>query len=161
MARQTDGSETNHKMIASNRKARHDYEVLETVEAGLVLVGTEVKSLRGGHANLKDSYVEIRDGEMILVGVHISPYESGNRFNHEAERPRKLLLHRREILRFAHKAREKSLTMVPLELYLKGGKVKVKLALVRGKRSFDKRAAIATREVRREVDRALKEARQK
>jgi len=159
VSRQAEGSDANHKLIASNRKARHDYEILETVEAGLALVGTEVKSLRGGHANLKDSYVELRDGEMILIGVHISPYAGGNRFNHDPERPRKLLLHRREILRFGHKAREKSLTMVPLELYFKNGKAKVKLALVRGKKSFDKRAAIAEREGRRDVDRALKEAR--
>jgi SsrA-binding protein len=158
---QADGSDAPRKLVASNRKARHDYEIIETIEAGLALVGTEVKSLRVGQANLKDSHVEMRDGEMTLVGVHISPYTSGNRFNHEPERPRKLLLHRREIIRLGQKAREKSLTMVPLEMYFKGGKVKVLLALVRGKKSYDKRAAIATRETRREVDRALKEARRK
>jgi len=154
-------ADANHKLVASNRKARHDYEVLETIEAGIALVGTEVKSLRDGHANLKDSYVELRDGEMLLIGVHISPYAAGNRFNHDPERQRKLLLHKREILRFGFKAREKSLTMVPLEMYFKDGRVKVKLALVRGKRAYDKRHAIAEREGRREVDRALKEARRK
>jgi SsrA-binding protein len=158
---QPEAGEGNHKLIASNRKARHDYEILETIEAGIVLRGTEVKSLRAGRANLKDSYVDLRGAEMVLVGVHISPYEAGNRFNHDPERPRKLLLHKREILRFGQKAREKSLTMVPLELYFKSGKVKVKLALVRGKRAYDKRAAIAEREGRREVDRALKEARRR
>jgi SsrA-binding protein len=161
VSERADGSGDGHKLIASNRKARHDYEILETIEAGIVLRGTEVKSLRDGRANLKDSYVDLRDGEMILVGVYISPYESGNRFNHDPERPRKLLLHKREILRFGYKAREKSLTMVPLEMYFKAGKAKVKIALVRGKRAYDKRTAIADREAKRAVDRALKESRRR
>src|SRR5262245_42985402 len=139
------GDRGGEKLIASNRKARHDYLVLETIEAGIELRGTEVKSLRAARVNLKDSYVDIRDGELFLIGTHISPYETGNRFNHEPERDRKLLLHKREIVRLGQKAREKSLTMVPLRLYLKAGRVKVEVALVKGKRSYDKRAAIAER----------------
>ncbi len=151
-----DGGE---KLITSNRKAHHDYHILETLEAGIALRGTEVKALRAGRANLKDSYVDMRDGEMTLVGVHISPYEAGNRYNHEPERPRKLLLHKREILRFGQKAREKSLTIVPLRMYFKGGNAKVLIALVKGKREFDKRDTISERESKRAVDRALKEGR--
>lgn len=146
------------KTITTNRKARHDYHVLDTVEAGIALRGTEVKSLRAGSVNLKDGYVEFQSGEMILVGVHISPYETGNRFNHEPERPRKLLLHKREILRLGIRVREKGLTIVPLRLYFKRGRVKVELGLVKGKRAYDKREAIAARDARREVDRAMKEA---
>jgi SsrA-binding protein len=146
------------KIITTNRKAFHDYHVLETIEAGIALRGTEVKSLRAGRVNLKDGYVDLRDGEMLLVGIHINPYEAGNRFNHEPERPRKLLLHKREILRFGIKARDKGLTIVPLKMYFKSGRVKVEVALVRGKRAYDKRAAIAQRESKRELDRALKEA---
>jgi SsrA-binding protein len=147
------------KVITTNRKAHHDYHILDHIEAGIALRGTEVKSLRAGRVNLKDSYVEARDGEMTLVGVYISPYEAGNRFNHEPERPRKLLLHRREILRWGQKAREKGLTIVPLRLYFKNGKAKVEIGLAKGKRSYDKREAIASREVQRELDRARKEAR--
>ena len=155
------GKRGGEKVITTNRKAHHDYHILERMEAGIALRGTEVKSLRAGRVNLKDSYVEARDGEMTLIGTHISPYEAGNRFNHEPERPRKLLLHRREILRWGQKAREKGLTLVPLRLYFKNGKVKVEIALVKGKRSYDKREAIATRESQRELDRARKEARHK
>jgi len=146
------------KIITTNRKAHHDFFFLERAEAGIALRGTEVKSLRAGGVNLKDSYVEPRNGEMILVGMHISPYATGNRFNHEPERERKLLLHKREILRLGIKAREKGLTIIPLRLYFKSGRVKVEIALARGKRSYDKRAAIASREAKREVSRALKEA---
>ena len=146
------------KIVATNRKAHHDYHILDRIEAGLALQGTEVKSLRAGRVNLKDSYAEFRDGEMILVGMHISPYEQGNRFNHDPERARRLLLHRREILKLGIKAREKGLTLVPLCLYFKSNRAKVELALVKGKRTYDKREAIARREARREVDRALKEA---
>jgi SsrA-binding protein len=146
------------KVIATNRKAHHDYTILERIEAGLALQGTEVKSLRAGRVNLKDSHAEVRDGEMILVGVHISPYEQGNRFNHDPERPRRLLLHRREILKLGIKVREKGLTIVPLRMYFKSNRAKVELALVKGKRLYDKRQAIASRDARREVDRALKEA---
>jgi SsrA-binding protein len=151
--------EGGEKLITSNRKAHHDYHILETLEAGIALRGTEVKALRAGRANLKDSYVDMRDGEMTLVGVHISPYEAGNRFNHEPERPRKLLLHKREILRFGQKAREKSLTIVPLRMYFKGGNAKVLIALVKGKKEYDKRDTISDREAKRAVDRALKEGR--
>jgi SsrA-binding protein len=147
------------KIIVTNRKAQHDYFLSDPIEAGIALQGTEVKSLRAGQANLKDSYVEFREGELILVGLHISPYEAGNRFNHEPERPRKLLLHRREILRWGLRARDKGLTLVPTRLYFKAGKVKVEIALARGKKSYDKREAIAGREVKRELDRALKDAR--
>ncbi len=146
------------KVITTNRKARHDYQILETIEAGIALVGTEVKSLRAGRVNLKDSYAEIRAGEIFLVGAHISPYEEGNSFNHEPERQRRLLLHRREILRFGTKTREKGLTLVPLRMYFKSNRVKVELGLARGKRAYDKRQAIAKRDAKRELDRALKEA---
>ena len=146
------------KNITTNRKAQHDYFFFERCEAGIALRGTEVKSLRAGGVNLKDSYVEARDGEMTLIGMHISPWETGNRFNHEPERPRKLLLHKREILRLGLKAREKGLTIIPTRLYFKSGRVKVEIALAKGKRSYDKREVIAGREARREVARALKEA---
>ena len=149
------------KTVAENRRARFEYFIEETFEAGIALSGTEVKSLRFGEGSIAESYAEVRGGEAWLVNANIPEFSHGNRFNHEPRRPRKLLLHRREILRFGHKAREKSLTMVPLELYFKGGKAKVKLALVRGKKAYDKRAAIAEREGRRDVDRALKEARRK
>ncbi len=148
------------RVITTNRKAHHDYHILDTIEAGVALQGTEVKSLRAGRINLKDSYAEIRDGELYLVGVHISPYEQGNRFNHEPERPRKLLLHKREILKLGYKAREKGLTLVPLRVYFKASRIKVELALVKGKRAYDKRAAIAEREAKRDLDRAFKEAKQ-
>jgi len=146
------------KVVTTNRKARHDYHILDTIEAGIALVGTEVKSLRAGRINLKDSYAEIRADELFLVGAHISPYDQGNRFNHEPERLRKLLLHKQETRRLGLKVREKGLTIVPLRVYFKNNRVKVELALVKGKRTYDKRAAIAQREIRRELDRAMKEA---
>jgi SsrA-binding protein len=147
------------KTITNNRKARHEFHILDTVEAGIALLGTEVKSLRAGRVNLKDGYVELREVEMYLVGVHISPYEEGNRFNHEPERPRRLLLHRREILKFGYKARDKGFTIVPLRLYFRNNRVKVEIALARGKKQYDKRASMASRDAKRDVDRALKEAR--
>lgn len=146
------------RVVTTNRKAFHDYHILDKIEAGIALVGTEVKSLRAGRINLKDSYAEVREDEMVLVGVHISPYEQGNRFNHEPERVRKLLLHKTEILRLGLKVREKGLTIVPLRVYFKNNRVKVELGLAKGKRAYDKRAAIAQREARRELDRAMKEA---
>ena len=149
------------KIVAQNRKARHDYHILETLEAGIELRGTEVKSLRAGRVQLKDSYAEIRDNQILLVGAHISAYEEGNRFNHEPERSRRLLLHKREILRLGAKVREKGYTVVPLSLYFKSNRAKVEIALVRGKKQYDKREAIAARSAKRDVDRALKEARQK
>ncbi|MBN2172399.1 MAG: SsrA-binding protein SmpB [Candidatus Krumholzibacteriota bacterium] len=142
------------KQICANRKARYDYHLLETFEAGLVLVGTEVKSLRAGKANLKDSYGRIEGGEVWLVGVHISPYEQGTHGNHDPERPRKLLLSRREIKRLTGKLQEQGLTLVPLRLYFKGGWVKVELALAKGKRKYDKRQAIAQRDADRAIARA-------
>ena len=145
------------KPLASNRKARHDYEVLETVEAGLQLAGTEVKAMRLGRVQLKDSHVEIRDGQAFLVGVHVSPYSHGNRENHEPERPRRLLLHRREIDRLYGQVQQKGLTLVPLEIYLKGPWIKAALGLARGKKQFDKRAAEKERTVDREMHEAMSE----
>ncbi len=144
------------RVIASNRKVRHDYEILETIEAGLVLTGTEVKSLRGGKASLVDAYADVDRGEVFLIGVHINPYEMGNRVNHEPRRKRKLLLHRREIDRLRGKIQEKGLTLVPTELYFKGSHVKVLLALVRGKRQYDRRQEIAKRDADREIRRSLR-----
>jgi len=142
--------------IAENRKARHDYFVEETYEAGIVLVGSEVKSCRAGRVNLRDAYAQIKDGEIYLYGCHISPYEQANLFNHEPLRPRKLLMHKAEIQRLYGKVREKGFTLVPLRLYFKKGKVKVELALAKGKRAFDKREDIAAREAKREMARALR-----
>src|SRR5712664_4154508 len=142
--------------VATNRRARHEYEILETVEAGLVLRGTEVKSLRAGTINFKDSYATVRNGEAWLVGCHISPYSHGTDANHEPERDRKLLLHGREITRLVGKIAEKGLTVVPLKLYFKGGRVKLEIGLARGKKLHDKRATLREREVRREMDKAAR-----
>mgnify|MGYP003312967743 CR=1 FL=1 len=146
------------KIIAENRKAYHDYFIEERFEAGVALSGTEVKSLRAGKVNLKDSYVQVKDGEMWLIGVHISPYEQGNRFNHDAMRDRKLLLHKREIMRLLGYIQQKGLTLVPTELYFSNGRVKVELGVARGKKLYDKRDAMAEKETKREIDRRLKEA---
>jgi SsrA-binding protein len=142
---------TGEKLIASNKKAFHEYFILDKFEVGLVLTGTEVKSLREGRVNLKDSYVEVRGGQAFLVGMHISPYTHGNRENHEPERTRKLLLHRKEIDKLNTQIVEKGLTIVPLRLYFKGSKVKGEIAVVRGKKLYDKRET----EKRREVDREM------
>ena len=144
------------KAIAQNRKARHDFFILSTHEAGIVLQGTEVKSIRAGRLNLKDSYAKVKDGELWLIGMHISPYEQGNIFNHDPERVRKLLLHAREIERLRRSIEEKGLTLVPLALYFKSGRVKVELGLAKGKHTYDKREDTAQREARREMDRARK-----
>jgi SsrA-binding protein len=144
--------------LATNRRAFHEYEMQETVEAGLALVGTEVKSIRAGHVNLQDAYARAQDGEIWLWNAHIAPWEQGNRWNHEPRRPRKLLLHTREIGRLAGKASQSGFTLVPLRLYDRKGKIKLELALARGKKQYDKRAAIAEREAKREIDRAIKEA---
>ncbi len=144
------------KIIAVNRKARHDYEVIDTYEAGIVLLGTEVKSLRAGKANLKDSYARIKNGELWLFGLHISPYSHGSYNNHIPERDRKLLLHKYEIRRLIGKVEEAGLTLVPLKLYFKNGKVKVQLGLARGRKQYDKRQVIAKREADRELRRRLK-----
>ncbi len=142
--------------IAENRKARHDYFVEESFEAGLVLVGSEVKSCRAGRVNLRDGYAQIKDGEIFLYNVHISPYEQANRFNHEPLRPRKLLMHKGEIRRLFGLVREKGFTLVPLQMYFKKGKAKVELALARGKKAYDKRDDIAARDVKREMARAMR-----
>ena len=144
------------KLIADNRRARHDYQLLDRVEAGVVLTGTEVKSLRAGRATLGQAYAEVRDGEAWLVGAEIATYEQGNRANHEPARTRKLLLHRREIDRLYGQVREKGLTLVPTKLYFKDGRVKVELALARGKDVRDKRRAVADRDAKRQIERALK-----
>jgi SsrA-binding protein len=145
------------KLVASNRRAHHNFDILETHEAGLVLQGTEVKSLRGSHADLKESYARIEGNEAWLIGLHISPYAQGNRANHDPLRPRKLLLHRAEINRLLGKIMEKGLTLVPLRLYFKQGRAKVEIGLARGRKTLDKRHAIREREETREVHRALRE----
>lgn len=143
------------KPITQNRRARHDYTVLDTMEAGIVLQGTEVKSLRQGRAHLKDSFARVEDGEMWLYHMHISPYDQGNRYNHDPTRKRKLLLHRREVNRLFGKVQERGLTLIPLKVYFRRGKVKVELAVARGKREYDRRHDIAKRDTEREVARAL------
>jgi SsrA-binding protein len=152
--RNSDGGE---KLVASNRRAHHNFEILETHEAGLVLHGTEVKSLRASRADLKESYARIDGTEAWLLGLHISPYAQGNRANHEPLRPRKLLLHRGEINRLLGKIMEKGLTLIPLRLYFKQGRAKVEIGLARGRKTLDKRHAIREREETREVQRALRE----
>ncbi len=147
---------TAEKLIASNKKAYHDYHVLQKVEAGLQLTGTEVKSLREGRANLKDSYVTFKNGEAFLFGAHISPYTHGNRENHDPERTRKLLLHRREIDKLQVQVVEKGLTIVPLRLYFKGSKVKAEIGVVKGKKLYDKRETEKRREAERETAAAMK-----
>jgi SsrA-binding protein len=147
------------KLIADNRRARHDYHLLDRFEAGLVLTGTEVKSLRDGRASLAQSFAEVRDGEAWLVGANIATYDQGNIANHDPDRPRKLLLHRREIDRLLGQTRERGLTVVPTRLYFKDGRVKVELALARGKEIRDKRRDIAKRDADRQIERALKSRR--
>jgi SsrA-binding protein len=156
MAAKPDSGE---KLIASNKKALHEYFVLQKVEAGIALTGTEVKSLRDGLANLKDSYVSFDRGEAFLTGVHISPYAHGNRENHDPERKRKLLLHRREIEKLHVQVTEKGLTIVPLRLYFKGGRIKAEIAVVRGKKLYDKRDTQKKRELDREAAAAVKNGR--
>ena len=144
------------KLIVDNRRARHDYHLLDRFEAGVVLTGTEVKSLRAGRATLGQAYAEVRDGEAWLVNAEIAAYEQGNRANHEPARPRKLLLHRRELDRLDGQVREKGLTLVPTRLYFKDGRVKAELALARGKDLRDKRRTVADRDAKRQIERALK-----
>ena len=155
MVSQGDGD----RAIATNRRARHEYEILETLEAGLVLRGTEVKSLRTGQVNFKDSYATVRNGEIWLRGCHISPYSHGTDANHDPERDRKLLLHAREITRLTGKIVERGLTLVPLKLYFKSGRAKLEIGLARGKKLHDKRSALREREVRREMDKAARAGR--
>jgi SsrA-binding protein len=144
------------KLIAENRRARHEYHLLERVEAGLVLTGTEVKSLREGQASLRRAYGDVRDGELWLVGAHIGPYEQASADAHEPERDRKLLLHRREIDSLAEQVQQKGLTLVPTKLYFKDGRAKVELAVGRGKEARDKRRDIAKRDAQRQIERELK-----
>ncbi|HET9740253.1 MAG TPA: SsrA-binding protein SmpB [Solirubrobacteraceae bacterium] len=155
MASQGEGDRT----VATNRRARHEYEILETIEAGLVLRGTEVKSLRAGQMTFKDSYATLRNGEAWLIGCHIAPYSHGTDANHDPERDRKLLLHGREIARLTGKVAERGLTLVPLRLYFKKGRAKLELGLARGRKLHDKRSALREREVRREMDRAARAGR--
>ena len=144
------------KIACENRKARHDYFIHETYEAGIELQGTEVKSLRAGKANLKDSYGEIKNGEIFVQNMHISPYEQVNIFNHDALRPRKLLMHKYEIVKLFSKTREKGFTLVPLKVYFKQGRAKVELALASGKHNYDKRRDLTEKAVRRDVEREFK-----
>jgi SsrA-binding protein len=150
---------TGTKLIAENRRARYDYEFLERIEAGLVLSGTEVKAAREGNVQLAGAYAEVRDGEAWLVGASIAEYDSGGTFSHDPERDRKLLLHRREIDSLYGKVRERGLTLVPTRMYFKDGRAKVELALARGKERYDKRRAIADRDAKRQVERALRRRR--
>jgi SsrA-binding protein len=146
-------------VVASNRKARHDYDILDTWECGVVLTGSEVKSLRAGQVQLKDAYGEVRRGEIWLENLHIAPYQFAREGGHDPERPRKLLLHRREIESLIGKVNEQGLTLVPLAIYFSHGLAKVELALARGRRKYDKRQAIRAREEQREMDRARRRAR--
>ncbi|MDA3899881.1 MAG: SsrA-binding protein SmpB [Spirochaetes bacterium] len=143
--------------IARNKKARFQYDIIETFEAGIVLKGTEVKSLRNGKVNIGESYGKIRNGEVFIMQMNISPYEQGNRFNHDPAQPRKLLLHKKEISKLYGKIMEKGLTLVPLKLYFKNGKAKVELALAKGKTLYDKRHSIKQKQDKREMERAIKE----
>jgi SsrA-binding protein len=145
--------ETGRKLIAQNKKARHDYHLEDVYEAGLVLMGTEVKSLRAGRASLVDAYARIKDGEVWLENAHIPEYTQGSWTNHEPRRPRKLLLHRDEIAKLIGKTKESGLTLVPLSMYFKDGKAKVEIALARGKKSYDKRQTLAARDAEREIAR--------
>ncbi len=145
------------KMVCDNRKARHEFHFLETYEAGIELFGTEVKSLRAGQANLQDAYAKVENGEMWLYNMHISPYAMGNRFNREPKRPRRLLLHKQEIIKLYSKVREKGLTIVPVKVYFNGSLAKVEIALAQGKKLYDKREDLVARAVRRDTERALKE----
>ncbi len=151
------GAKSENKTIAQNKKAFHDYFVLESVEAGIELCGTEVKSIRQGQVNLKDAWCEVDAGEMLLNGMHISPYEQGNIFNRNPLRVRRLLLHKREIMRLFGLVQQDGCALIPLSLYFKGSRVKVQLGLCKGKKNYDKRDDIARKEAKREAERALKE----
>ncbi len=144
------------KQITDNRKARHDYFVLETIEAGIELVGTEVKSLRAGNVNLKDAWCSIENGEMFIKGMHISPYDHGNIFNCDPIRARRLLLHKKEILKLFSQVKQEGLTLIPMSLYFKSSRVKVAVGLCKGKKLYDKREDMANKAAQREIDRAVK-----
>ena len=145
------------KVMARNREARHEYFIEEDYEAGIELVGTEVKSIRKGTLNLKDAWCGIKDGQMLINQMHISPYEQGNRFNVDPRRPRRLLMHKREIMRLYGKVKQDGYSLIPLEVYLKGSRVKVKVGLCKGKKLYDKRQSAAERDAKRQIDRAMKE----
>lgn len=145
------------KLISQNKKAYHDYFIEETYECGISLAGTEVKSIRAGQLNLKDSFASVQSGEVMLIGMHISPYEKGNIFNKDPLRERKLLMHKAEIRRLIGKVREDGYSLIPTKVYLKGSKVKVELALAKGKKLYDKRSAIAEKDAKRRIDRKIKE----
>ena len=147
---------SNFRLIANNKKARHDYFLEETFEAGVELHGTEVKSLRQGHCSIKEAFVHIENGEVIIYGMHISPYEKGNIFNKDPLRPKRLLMHKKEIARLLGKIKEKGYTLVPVQVYFKGSLVKVEIALARGKKLYDKRQDIAKKDARREAERDFK-----
>jgi SsrA-binding protein len=145
------------KVVSENRKAFHDYFIEDRVEAGIILTGTEIKSIRNGKVNLKDSYARLNNGEVWVHQMHISPYEQGNRYNHDPLRPRKLLLHRAEINKLIGKIQLQGLTLIPIKIYLKSGMAKVELAVCQGKKNYDKRQVLAEREGKREIERALKD----
>ena len=145
------------KVMARNREARHEYFIEEDYEAGIELVGTEVKSIRKGTLNRKDAWCGIKDGEMLVNQMHISPYEQGNRFNVDPRRPRRLLMHKREIMRLYGKVKQDGYSLIPLEVYFKGSRVKVKVGLCKGKKLYDKRQSAAERDAKRQIDRAMKE----
>lgn len=145
------------KIISENRRARYDYFIEEKMEAGIILTGTEIKSIRSGRVNLKDGFAEVSSGELWLNAVHISPYEQGNRFNHEPLRRRKLLLHRSEIIKITSKIQKQGMTLIPLKIYLVRGMAKIELGLCRGKKLYDKRQDIAERDAKRDIDRSLRD----
>lgn len=149
-------AEQSIKVVTENRKAWHDYFIEETYEAGIALTGTEVKSLRAGKSNLKDSYAQVENGEMYLFNMHISPYEQGNRYNVDPVRKRKLLLHKNEINRLFGKVKQQGLALVPLKVYFKRGRIKIELALAKGKKQYDKRDALAAKDAQREVERSMR-----
>lgn len=145
------------KQVAANKKAFHDYFVLDRFEAGIELFGTEVKSIRGGSLNLKDSYCYVKDGEMFVKGMHVSPYEKGNIFNRDPDRERRLLMHKREIIKLGSRVKLEGVTLIPLSVYFKDSRVKLELGLCKGKKNYDKRESEAKRDARREIDRAMKQ----
>ena len=150
------------KLVAANKKARHDYFIEATYEAGIVLTGTEIKSVRAGKVSIKESYAKVENGELIIYGMHISPYEQGNRYNVEPLRPRKLLLHKKEINKLYGETKNTSLTIVPISMYInEDGRAKVEIGLARGKKNYDKRATIAKKDADRKMDRAIKESRRR
>ncbi|WP_096202493.1 SsrA-binding protein SmpB [Bacillus sp. FJAT-45350] len=153
MAKSTEG-----KVVAQNKKARHDYFIEETYEAGIVLTGTEIKSVRGGRANIKDAFARIQNGEAFLINAHISQYEQGNRYNHDPDRTRKLLLHKKQISQLIGQTREKGYSLIPLKIYIKNGFAKVLIGLAKGKKNYDKRETLKKKDAKREVERAFRDS---